>query len=66
MTIDFSALLEGRLQQTYNNPDGDETILFNLGHELPPNVSIPRIQPSLKMTSAPTASPNPNTTTMPT
>jgi hypothetical protein len=61
-----SAVVEGRLQQTYIDVGGNETILFYVGDELPPNVSFPSIQPSLRGTSAPTASPNTTSTMTPT
>jgi hypothetical protein len=71
MTIDFvgaieSAVVEGRLQQTYNDVGGNETILFYVGDELPSNVSFPTIHPSLGGTLAPTPSPNSTATPTPT
>jgi hypothetical protein len=71
MTIDFdgameSAVTEGRLKQAYIDAGGNETILFYVGDEFPPNMTIASIQPSLRRTSAPTASPDTLPTLTPT
>lgn len=68
MTIDFastmeSAVIEGRLQQVYDDIGGNITILFYAGDNLPPGIGGTTPKPSLRGTSAP--SPTPNVTAVP-
>jgi hypothetical protein len=70
MTIDFaaamtSAVLEGRLQETYEDIGGNETIVFYVGDDLPPDING-TTQPSLRGSSAPTPSPNSTASPSPT
>lgn len=62
MSIDFasvmkSAVNEGRLQQSYDDIGGNETIVFYVGDDLPPGFGDTTTQPSLRGGAAPSQTP---------